>query len=146
MDGKMKAGNKNTTTCYVFSFLAFPQSSLYSYCDHVQDHHQILPVRYIVQRCQANLPVFGEYRVYTFKPGDLIPFLRTICILLRLFFLIVINPGKVWIIMYNVANQESELGSISLAQTCFLRGNCYFLSITYAPTLSVTFFLKLVAG
>ena len=49
--------------------------------------------------------------------------------------------------MYNVANQESELGSISLAQTCFLRGNCYFFfSITYAPTLSVTFFLKLVAG
>lgn len=31
---------------------------------------------------------------------------------------------------YNVANEESQTGSIKLAQTCFKTRNCYFLSIT----------------
>ena len=90
----------------------------------------------IVQRCQANPPLFGEYQVNTFKP-DLIHFQGLYVYSLRLFFLIVINQGKACIIMlYNVANQESELGSINLAQTCFLRENYFFLSVPYAPTIS----------
>lgn len=64
----------------LFPFGHFPNFLYILTETHVQDHQQILPVRYFVERCQRNLPIFWEFWVYTFKHGNLIPFVGTLCL------------------------------------------------------------------